>query len=176
LLAPLAATFAELPPSSSELTERKSVVPSSPPADRRREHRESAAVVLARTGSRAAVLRRSEPTRFLVGERRQSGRLPWRDPQRAAASNQSEEEHLHSLFLRAAARDFPTRAEAVLCSRGPWKLVASSLFAKRGTRLPARLAGAFRSSLLRSPASADRRSQRGSPLAEDFGWYRAPCP
>jgi LmbE family N-acetylglucosaminyl deacetylase len=30
--------FAGLPPSSSELTERKSVVPPSPPADRRREH------------------------------------------------------------------------------------------------------------------------------------------
>jgi hypothetical protein len=39
---PLAAMFAGLPPSSSELTERKSVVPASPPADRRREHRESA--------------------------------------------------------------------------------------------------------------------------------------
>jgi hypothetical protein len=39
---PLAAMFAGLPPSSSELTKRKSVVPSSPPADRRREHRESA--------------------------------------------------------------------------------------------------------------------------------------
>jgi hypothetical protein len=56
--------FAKLPPSSSELTELKSVVPASPPADRRREHRESAYFVVARTGSRAAVLRRSEPTRF----------------------------------------------------------------------------------------------------------------
>jgi hypothetical protein len=36
--------FAWLPPSSSDLTERKSVVPSSPPADRRREHRESGAI------------------------------------------------------------------------------------------------------------------------------------
>src|SRR4249920_2089575 len=43
--------FARLPPSSSELTERKSVVPPSPPADRRREHR----------GSR--LLRRRLPTR-----------------------------------------------------------------------------------------------------------------
>src|SRR5688500_14929286 len=34
--------FARLPPSSSELTERKGVVPPSPPADRRREHREAA--------------------------------------------------------------------------------------------------------------------------------------
>src|SRR5688572_18313539 len=32
--------FAGLPPSSSDLTERKSVVPPSPPADRRREHRD----------------------------------------------------------------------------------------------------------------------------------------
>jgi hypothetical protein len=31
--------FAGLPPSSSDLVERKSVVPPSPPADRRREHR-----------------------------------------------------------------------------------------------------------------------------------------
>ena len=36
---PLAAMFAWLPPSSSDLVERKSVVPPSPPADRRREHR-----------------------------------------------------------------------------------------------------------------------------------------
>jgi hypothetical protein len=34
--------FAGLPPSSSDLAERKSVVPASPPADRRREHREPA--------------------------------------------------------------------------------------------------------------------------------------
>ena len=40
LLAPLAAMFAGLPPSSSDLAGRKSVVPPSPPADRRREHRE----------------------------------------------------------------------------------------------------------------------------------------
>jgi len=44
---PLAAMFAWLPPSSSELTERKSVVPPAPPADRRREHRGSAYFVVA---------------------------------------------------------------------------------------------------------------------------------
>jgi hypothetical protein len=43
----LIAMFARLPPSSSDLAERKNVVPPSPPADRRREHRESAAVSLA---------------------------------------------------------------------------------------------------------------------------------
>jgi hypothetical protein len=48
LRASLAAMFAGLPPPSSELPERKSVVPSSPPADRRREHRESADVVVTR--------------------------------------------------------------------------------------------------------------------------------
>src|SRR4249919_767885 len=48
LLASLAAMFAGLPPSSSELTERKSVVPPSPPADRRRERRESDVVVTLR--------------------------------------------------------------------------------------------------------------------------------
>ena len=46
--------FAGLPPSSSDLTERKSVVPPSPPADRRREHRESAPVVVARRGKNAS--------------------------------------------------------------------------------------------------------------------------
>jgi hypothetical protein len=51
---PLAAMFAGLPRSSSEPTERKSVVPSSPPADRRREHRESAAVVVPRRGKNAS--------------------------------------------------------------------------------------------------------------------------
>src|SRR5688572_33472698 len=50
LLAPLAAMFAGLPPSSSDLAERKSVVPPSPPADRRRVHRESAYFVVARRG------------------------------------------------------------------------------------------------------------------------------
>ncbi len=39
-----------LPPSSSDLAERKSVVPPSPPADRRHEPRESSAVVVARRG------------------------------------------------------------------------------------------------------------------------------
>src|SRR5215203_4578462 len=38
--------FAGLPPSSSDLAERKSVVPPSPPADRRREHR---SVLIARS-------------------------------------------------------------------------------------------------------------------------------
>jgi hypothetical protein len=42
---------------------------------------------------------------LLVGERRQSRRLPQPDPQRAAASNQTEKEHLRSLLLRASARD-----------------------------------------------------------------------
>jgi len=50
---PLAAMFAGLPPSSSELPERKGVVPPSRPADRRREHRESAAVVVTRRGKNA---------------------------------------------------------------------------------------------------------------------------
>jgi hypothetical protein len=40
--------FARLPPSSSDLAERESVVPPSPPADRRREHREAGAVVTLR--------------------------------------------------------------------------------------------------------------------------------
>jgi hypothetical protein len=48
--------FAGLPPSSSELTERKSVVPSSLPADRRREHRESAYFVVARDEMRVPSL------------------------------------------------------------------------------------------------------------------------
>jgi hypothetical protein len=47
--------FAGLPPTSSDLAERKSVVPPSPPADRRREHRESALLVAARD------TRRSQP-------------------------------------------------------------------------------------------------------------------
>jgi hypothetical protein len=38
---PLAAMFAWSPPSSSDLVERKSVVPPISSADRRREHRES---------------------------------------------------------------------------------------------------------------------------------------
>jgi hypothetical protein len=72
LLAPLATMFVGLPPSSSDLTERKGVVPPSPPAyssplglvlaalarfllgDRRREHRESAAVVVVRKGKNAS--------------------------------------------------------------------------------------------------------------------------
>jgi hypothetical protein len=81
LLAPLAAMFAWLPPSSSDLTERKTLfghlllhtarrwgwcsLRSRPLlGDRRREHREAAYFVVARTGSRAAVLRRREPTRY----------------------------------------------------------------------------------------------------------------
>ena len=46
--------FAGSPPSSSELTERKSVVAPSPPADRRREHRGSAYFVVARRGKSAS--------------------------------------------------------------------------------------------------------------------------
>jgi hypothetical protein len=33
------------------------------------------------------------------------------------SSSLAEEEHLRSLLLRAPARDFPTLAEGVLCSR-----------------------------------------------------------
>ena len=56
--------FAGLPPSSSELSERKGVVPPSPPADRLREHRRWIARS-ARAGSRCGSrrLRRHSPTK-----------------------------------------------------------------------------------------------------------------
>jgi hypothetical protein len=66
---------------------------------------ESAAVVVARTGSRAAVLRRSELTRFSSASDDKVGGFPARSA--ASGSEQSnKEEHLLSLLLRAAARDF----------------------------------------------------------------------
>jgi len=54
----------------------ESVVPPTPPADRRREHRESAAAAVARTRSRAAVLRKSELTRFSSASDDKDRRLP----------------------------------------------------------------------------------------------------
>jgi hypothetical protein len=95
---PLAAMFAGLPPSSSDLAERKSVVQPSPPA-----HSSPLGLVLAalaplfersaartsrirrrrrrRTGSRGAVLRRSDPTRFSSASDDKVGGYPRRDPQ-----------------------------------------------------------------------------------------------
>jgi hypothetical protein len=53
-------------------------------------------------GCRRAVEERADTV--LVGERRQSRRLPRRDPQRAAASNQTEEERLRSLLVHCSLR------------------------------------------------------------------------
>jgi hypothetical protein len=62
------------------------------------------AVVVARTGSRAALLRRSESTRFSSASDDKVGGFPARSA--ASGSEQiTEEERLRSLLLRAAARD-----------------------------------------------------------------------
>jgi hypothetical protein len=69
----------------------------------------SVAVVVARTGSRATVLRRSEPTRFSSACDDKVGGFPARSA--ASGSEQStEKERLRSFLLRAAARDLPTLA------------------------------------------------------------------
>jgi hypothetical protein len=59
--------------------------------------RASRFVVVARPGSLAAVLRRSESTRFSSASDDKVGGFG-RDPQRAAASNQTEEQRLRSLL------------------------------------------------------------------------------
>jgi hypothetical protein len=148
--------FAGSPPSSSELTERKSVVPPSPPA-----HSSPLGLVLAalarfvgRSAARTSRIRllrhtarrwgwRSLRSRVLWWslapdrvppccggasrhalrrERRQSRRLPERDPQRAVASNQTGEERLRSLRFGLLA----PLAESGACSPLPSSLASQT--------------------------------------------------
>ena len=141
----------------------------------------SAAVVVSRTGSRAAVPQKRAPApaascvaeeradTLLVGERRQSRRLPRRDPQRAAASNQTQEERLRSLRAHCSLRSL-RRALVSRCL--PHSLAAE----ERGCSLDR--PGQRRASLLRAAARDSRRSQLATfPLtsAEQLGATHEIC-
>ena len=81
------------------------------------------------------MLRRSEPTRFSSASDDKVGGSQ-RDPQRAEASNQTEEERLRLFLLRATARD-SRRSQLALCTTGgrmDSDMRLPTLLRKRGTQ------------------------------------------